>query len=225
MVRSKKLDYKNKEEGFLAHLFRTFDEVRECYVIESQKELARLKQSREKIADLFDFHLTKNLADCIKYNLLVLDIEADLYRTYSYKGEELSLVYYLKARGTLEENPDMLGVSEDINALQAIAIASLYEEPISPSLLLGMYECGLYSGTYRNYGKLNRKENFEKPAQDAKSEKKQRMAVIHRAALSLWEENPKLTKTDISHLLSNNEKYGNLKQTTVFDYLKSLRKP
>ncbi len=216
------LKTKSGKDGIIEKPFKTFtDKMKAEYVEQSRIEIEAIKPVREGAPHLFTVDKEMSILNSIYKDLELLGITPDLFKLYNYKGVELSLRFYLEARGSIENNALMVAIAYIINIVfkKAWLIFNGDFKQLS-GLIDYAYFGGLTTGIAAYQKEICAGQSRIEDACEAKIKlKEERIKKTIIEAKKLKEENPKISKNAIAMQIAADI---GVSMITVRGYLKKI---
>ncbi|MGR5236277.1 hypothetical protein [Vibrio alfacsensis] len=207
------IEYKQGKEGHLPRMLTTLSEnEKEHLVYESKMEMSAIREV-SSIGDLLSEPTIQPLIEYILPQLGTFGLQLDFLNFYEYEGLPLTLYHYLLLRGESENDSDLLALAHDVEALLAVAIATVKDLPIRPEMALHLYISGRRAGSLTHYKAINREEPFHKKNEDNKKEIDMLKHVIQRKDRHLQEKFPDASKRERAALLAEDPEISRSERT------------
>ncbi|AXY00246.1 hypothetical protein D1115_02255 [Vibrio alfacsensis] len=153
------LEHRPGKPGHIEKWITDFSEVERIALEElSQEKMILIKDIYKAMPDILEKPELQFIVQRIKRYLKRFDSDIKLYWYYEYEGVPLTLDWYFRVVGELQNDCTYVGLAHDLNILILIAHKVAHGYPFSSECALAFLEAGIRSEEYYSYKKRYRVE-------------------------------------------------------------------
>ncbi|HAS6760361.1 TPA: hypothetical protein GRI76_20970 [Vibrio parahaemolyticus] len=204
MLKNSYLEHRPGKPGNIEKWFSSFGEIeRKVAESESLERMNIIQRTFDANPQVLSNCLLEFWVSRIKSRLPKFGEGIFLDCYYDFDGVPLTLDYYLRVKGELEDDALLVGIAHDIDVLIGIAYKLAFGLPFSNEQALLLLQAGVRSEEYFNYKKSNRKEFFEaKKWSQIKDSQSKELEVVE-IAKSVSGNNPELNLSGLLELIAD----------------------